>query len=312
MGIFPIYPPKIRRPPRRLPTKRQTVMKKKNLLLLAPITLSAALFLGYRAWDGLRTDKTPPQISVSEETLEVSVSAPKSTLLQGVTAKDDRDGDVTGSLVVERISASGSGGAIEVSIAAFDASGNVAKTVRTARYTDYRSPRFGLNCSPTFTYGSNFDLLSVVTATDDLDGNIQHRIRATSLDNAPVTNIGSHEVEFRVTNSLGDTVRLTIPVTIYAADTYGLDVELTGYMAYLKTGGDFDADSYLKQVSRGLNTVSLQNGIPAGYSVRISGDVKTAVPGVYPVDYTVTYVQPTNDGTQYISGISRLIVVVEE
>lgn len=296
---------------RRLLTKRQTVMKKKNLLLLAPIALSAALFLGYRAWDGLQTDKTPPQISISEDTLQVSVSAPKSALLEGVTAEDDHDGDVTGSLVVERISAAGSDGTIEVSIAAFDASGNVAKTVRTARYTDYQSPRFSLNCSPTFAYGSNFDLLSAVSASDHLDGNIQHRVRATSLDNSPVTNIGNHEVEFRVTNSLGDTVRLTIPVTVYAADTYGLNVELTSYMTYLKTGSNFDPDPYLKQVSRGLSTASWQNGTPAGYSVRISGDVNTAVPGVYPVDYTVTYVQPTTDGTQYISGISRLIVIVE-
>lgn len=286
-------------------------MKKKNLLLLVPITLSAALFLGYRAWDGIQTDKTPPQISIAEESLQVSVSAPKSALLKGVTAQDNQDGDVTDSLLVEKISMVDGDGTIEVSIAAFDGSGNVSKILRTARYTDYQGPRFSLNHSLTFAYGSNFDLLATIDATDPLDGNIQHRIRATSLDNTAVNSVGNHEVEFRVTNSLGDTVRMTLPVTVYAADAYGLELDLKNYLVYLKPGSSFDADHYLDTVRRGLNSVSLTDGIPSNYSIRTSGEVNTSRPGVYPVDYTVTYIQPTVDGTQYISGIARLIVIVE-
>ena len=286
-------------------------MKKKNLLLLAPITLSAALFLGYRSWDGIRTDKTPPQISISEEALQLSVSDPKSALLRGITAKDDRDGDVTGSLVVERITMVDHGGTIEVTLAAFDHSGNVAKATRTAQYTDYKSPRFSLNQPLLFAYGSSFDLLAAVSANDPLDGNIQHRVRATSLDDTAVTTSGDHQVEFRVTNSLGETVRLTLPVTVYTAGNYGLDVSLSQYMIYLKTGSTFNARSYLAAVRRGLDEVSFENGTPENYSVRITGEVNTAVPGVYPVDYTVTYVQQTAAGTNYITGISRLIIVVE-
>ena len=286
-------------------------MKKKNLLLLVPITLSAALFLGYRAWDSLRTDDTPPQISISEESIQLSVSDPSSILLQGITAQDDRDGDVTDSLLVERITKTDGSGAIEVTIAAFDRSGNVAKATRTARYTDYQSPRFTLNRPLLFSYGSSFDLLAAIGAEDPADGDIQHRIRATSLDNTAVNSVGNHEVEFRVTNSLGDTVRMTLPVTVYAADAYGLELDLKNYLVYLKPGSSFDADHYLDTVRRGLNSVSLTDGIPSNYSIRTSGEVNTSRPGVYPVDYTVTYIQPTVDGTQYISGIARLIVIVE-
>ena len=287
-------------------------MKKKNLLLLVPITLSAALFLGYRAWDEIQTDKTPPQISITEESLQLSVSAPKSALLYGITAEDAQDGDVSDSLLVESISKISGNGSIEVSIAAFDRSGNVSKATRTARYTDYQSPRFYLNQPLLFPYNSDFDLMAAIGATDRLDGDIQHRVRATSLDDATVTQLGDHQVEFRVTNSLGDTIRLTLPVTVYSADAYGLKVELTSYMVYLKTGSSFDPDDYLSQVSHGLNKVSLRGSIPYNYSVRTSGDVDTGIPGIYPVDYTVTYVQATNAGTQYISGISRLIVIVED
>ena len=296
----------------RLPTKRHIVMKKKNLLLLVPITLSAALFIGYRAWDGLRTDNTPPQISVSQETLRTSVSAPRSSLLQGITAQDDRDGDVTESLLVENITMEDSNGTVTVSIAAFDQSGNVAKATRTAQYSDYQCPRFYLSQAMLYPFNTTFDLMNAISAEDPLDGDIQHRIRATSLDDTAVTYLGDHQVEFRVTNSLGDTVRLTLPVTVYSADSYGLSVQLTDYLVYLKSGQAFDPDDYLLSATRGINTVSLEDGIPENYSVRTTGDVNTRVPGVYPVDYTVTYIQETITGTQYISGLSRLIVIVED
>ena len=287
-------------------------MKKKNLLLLVPITLSAALFLGYRTWDGLRTDNTPPQISISQETLQVSVSDPRSALLQGVTAQDDRDGDVTDSLLVENITMEDSTGTVTASIAAFDQAGNVVKATRTIRFTDYRGPRFSLSRPLLYPYNTSFDLMTAIGADDPLDGSITHRIRADSLDDSAVTSLGDHQVEFRVTNSLGDTVRLTLPVTVYSDDSYGLSVQLTKYLIYLKTGSSFDPDDYPLSASRGMTTDSLTGSMPAGYSIRITGDVNTKIPGVYPVDYTVTYVQETNTGTQYISGISRLIVIVED
>ena len=286
-------------------------MKKKNLLLLVPITLSAALYLGYRAWDSVRTDSTPPEISISQEIPQVSVSAPASDLLQGVTAQDNRDGDVTDSLLVERVTMLDSDGSIEVVIAAFDQSGNVTKATRTARYADYQSPRFYLNQSLTFSAESKFDLLAAIGATDPLDGDIQHRVKATSMDSDSVNTTGDHEIEFRVTNSLGDTVRMTLPVTVYSSDAYGLQLELSSYMVYLERGSEFNAESYLYQVRRGQAPVFLTDGIPENYSCHIEGNVNTGVPGVYPVDYTITYVQSTANGTQYISGIARLIVVVE-
>ena len=287
-------------------------MKKKNLLLLVPITLSAALFLGYRAWDGLRTDNTPPQISISQETLQASVSAPRSSLLQGITAQDERDGDVTESLLVENITMDDSNGTVIVSVAAFDRAGNVAKATRTAHYTDYQRPRFYLNQAMLYPFNTTFDLMNAISAEDPLDGDIQHRIRATSLDNTAVTHLGDHQVEFRVTNSLGDTVRLNLPVTVYSADSYGLNVQLTDYLIYLKSGSTFDPEDYLLSATRGINTVSLEDGVPENYSVRTTGNVDTKTPGAYPVDYTVTYIQETATGTQYISGLSRLIVIVED
>ena len=286
-------------------------MKKMKFLPPVLVLLCAGLFVGYQAWDRMNTDTKAPEITVGTETIQASVSAPRSALLQGVTAADDRDGDVTDSLVVESISALDSDGTVQVTIAAFDQSGNVAKGSRTVRYTDYQAPRFTLNSAMVYSSTSNFDPLSDITASDALDGNITHRIRAMSVDNNSISTTGDHEVEFRVTNSLGDTVRMTLPVTVYAPGTYSLGMELDQYLIYLNRGAEFDARQHLSNVIYNHSSVLVGNELPEGYSIRIEDNVNTNVPGVYPVNYTVTYERVTSNGTEYITGFTRLIVIVE-
>ena len=291
--------------------KRQIAMKKMKFLPPVLVLLCAGLFAGYQSWDRINTDMTPPEITVGTETIQTSVAAPRSTLLRGVTAADDRDGDVTDSLVVESINALDSSGTVQVTFAAFDQAGNVAKGSRTVRYTDYQAPRFSLNRAMIYDANSNFDPLNNITASDSLDGNITHRIRAMSMDDASVAALGDHKVEFRVTNSLGDTVRLTLPVTAHASDAYKLGLELEQYLVYLNRGAVFEAEHYLSDVTYNLVSVLEEGELPAGYSIHIEDSVNTNIPGVYPVDYTVTFERATNNGTEYITGFTRLIVVVE-
>lgn len=285
-------------------------MKKKNRLFLLAIAACLALYFGYRTVDRLKTDKTPPQITFSDESVEVSVQDPKVALLQGVTATDNRDGDVSASVIVERIKLTDPDGSILVKYAAFDSSGNVVKAERKAKYTDYESPRFSLRAPLLFAANSSFDILDVINATDPLDGNIHHRVRATSLDGSAVTAAGNHEVEFRVTNSLGDTTRLVLPVEVYTAGAYNMDVKMTQYLIYLEAGSSFDAYEYLDCVIWNREIVSLRSGIPYNYSVKITGDVDTGTPGVYTVTYTVTKEHIPGNGQVY-TGCSKLIVVVE-
>ena len=285
-------------------------MKKMKLLPLVLILVCAGLFAGYNAWDRINTDKNAPEITVGTETIQASVSAPRSTLLQDITATDDRDGDVTDSMVVESIRALDSKGTVEVTFAAFDQAGNVAKGTRTVCYTDYQPPRFSLDAPLIYAFGTSFDPLATIQAADVLDGDLNARIRAMSMDDNSVSTLGDHQVEFRVTNSLGDTTRLTLPVTIYDSETHILTVNLSRYMIYLKRGSHFDAEQYFASVNSHLETYAAAD-LPSEYSLRITGDVNANVPGVYPVDYTVTRAQKTSTGTQYTSGFSRLIVIVE-
>ncbi len=289
-------------------------MKKKSWLLLIPIAACIAIFVGYGAVDRISTDAKAPEIKISDELLYVSVNDPKEMLLQGITASDNRDGDVTSSVVVESIRLMNSEGMVNVGYAAFDSEGNVAKVNRKVQYTDYVSPRFILSEPMIFAENSNFDVLGVIKAYDQLDGNITHRIRATSLTEGSIAQPGIHNIEFRVTNSLNETVEVVIPVEVYAAGAYEANLTLTDYLVYVEAGSYFNAESYLDTFSRGTNKTYLKNGLPYSYSLYTEGEVDTNTPGVYYVDYNVTYTNPdpmAYDMDQSYTGHSKLIVVVE-
>lgn len=282
-------------------------MIKKNWKLLVLLAVCLGVLVGYRIFDGLRTDSTAPEITISDSAVpELSVYAPEA-LLEGVSATDDRDGDVTASIVVESIGGMMDDGTVTVTYAAFDSSGNVAKRKRTVRYTDYESPRFTLRQSLDFVYGTSFDVLNVVGAVDLLDGDIGYRVKATSMDAVSINTEGIHDVRFRVSNSLGDQVELVLPVEVYYSGRYNAQLHLSEYLLYLDAGEAFDPKAYLKEyIARG-ESKNLTKGIPEGLTLETEGRVDTQNPGVYVVSYTVSSTQ----GSTLYEGYARLIVVVE-
>lgn len=286
-------------------------MKRKTWVLVALLIVSLAVFYGYRYWAQQNSDGNPPKIYVDDEMLRLSILDPEEALLQGVTASDREDGDVTASLIVESVRLLDADGTASVSYAAFDGAGNVTKATRQVQFIDYESPRFSLSAPLVFAQSSSVDALSYIHASDLLDGDITRRIRATVLTESAVSGVGSHLVEFRVTNSLGETVKLELPLEVYATGTYQAKLALTDYMIYLPTGADFDPNQYLKNYTYRNETVSLENGAPEGVALEIQGNVDTTQPGVYAVDYIVRISTGTGATAQSASGYTRLIVVVE-
>lgn len=271
------------------------------------IMVAVVIFVAYQAWKISTVDSQPPTIQVSEGVLEISVTDSTEELLQGITAKDDVDGDVTASIVVEKIGNINSNNEISVTYAAFDSSGNVAKIRRTVRYCDYESPRFSLDAPLLFLYGRDVDIVSKVHVTDLIDGDISHKIKPTLMSDVPVSSEGVHLVLFRVTNSLGDTVEIQIPVEIYPTGKYNSTLTLTQYMIYIPQGGSFDPYDYLGHFTCDVGEFSLGGNIPEDIRVQFSGQVSTDIPGIYPISYLVT---KENQKTSY-TALSKLIVVVE-
>lgn len=284
---------------------------RRNVLFIVVLAICIGAFSLYLLIDRQNTDRERPTITVSAEALELSVQDPKEAYLQGVTALDDKDGDVTGSLVVSSVRLVDADGTIEVTYAAFDKAGNVASAVRNAKYTDYVSPRFTASQSLSFPAGPAFDLRKILKAQDVLDGDISHRVRMTYLDEQAIITVGTHRVELRVSNSMGETVRLEIPVEVYAADAYSATLTLTDYLIYLPAGEELDAESYLKAYTKGNATVSLRGGLPEGCTLDIKNQVQTDIPGVYTVEYRVSQTVGTGTNARTNTGYAKLIVVVE-
>ena len=285
-------------------------MKKQTWIYIALILACIVAFNVYLKADSIFADRKAPEILFSQELPELSVADGDEALLQGVTATDDRDGDVTASIVVEKVRLDDTDGTITVTYAAFDKAGHVTKAQRQARYTDYESPRFSLSKSPIFIQNTGMDIFDVVTAVDLVEGDISHRIRVTSLDDSSLGAVGSHQVELSVSNSLGETVKLAIPLEVNAAGSYSANVTLKEYLVYLSVGDEFNPKDYLQEYIRSGLALSLTDKkLPKGYELKLDSNVDMENPGVYWVDYRVS--ETVSESGAVFTGMTRLIVVVE-
>ena len=80
----------------------------------------------------LGQDRIAPVISYGPDSLTYEEGMDQARLLEGVTAQDERDGDVTESLMVEKVSETSNGNVI-ITYVAKDRSDNVGKASRTVR-----------------------------------------------------------------------------------------------------------------------------------------------------------------------------------
>lgn len=321
-------------------------IRNRTLLTFIPLLICMIATAVYGYFFVFLDDRTPPEIALDTDMISVSVSAGEKELLKGVSAFDDTDGDVTDKIIVESVANITDECTATVTYAAFDAAGNVSKAVRKVKFTDYEPPKFGLNKALVFSSGISPDVLGCLSAKDKVDGDISRNVKGTLIsDSGNLSSAGTHYVEFRVTNSMGDTEHITLPVDILSQDGYNSSVELSEYLVYLEKGGEFKPETYLKYLIVGRKKYSLDYQNPSeeeilekDYSnipnderkeevrtyinsfvdpsenddifihivnVEMKSNVDTKVPGVYSVEYTVTM-----DG-KYV-GYTRLNVVVED
>lgn len=268
--------------------------------LFALVLLCCAAFAVYRCLGSRHIDREPPQITMEQDELSLSVGDPKERLLEGVRAQDAQDGDVTDSIVVESVRGLVSDKRFTVTYAAFDAAGNVSKAQRTVFYKDYTAPRFALSAPLIFREGASLDVFAPLEAEDVFDGSLKDRIKGTLVSGeTQIAQAGEYTVEFRVTNSLGDTAYLTAPVEVLPTGDGGAELTLSSYLTYLKKNAAFVPEYYVTGLSAGGQIISLDEA-----SVRITSNVDMTRAGTYWVDYAASYGQKT--------ARTRLLVVVED
>lgn len=267
-------------------------MKLVRWLTVLLFAVTTVYFAFYTIKDKAETDAVPPVISCTSDTLEASIHADEAALLEGMSAEDDRDGDVTGSLVVVSKSKFMETGKRRVNYAVFDSYGNVATYSRILTYTDYVSPRFSISEPLRFNANTwSYSLLDKIKAEDCIDGNIsgliKYRFDSDSVYSGEPCKAG---VMFQVTNSAGDTALLPVYVELLSEEEYAKPYPvLTEYLVYTQLHQELNPRDYLS------------GDLFISGNVTIDDQVDYTTPGVYEIVYTLAG-----------QGSVTLYVVVEE
>lgn len=311
-------------------------MRQVKIISILVLLVSIAAFVGYN-WEVLsKKDNQGPGITLDQEEISVSVFDTEEVLLQGITASDKKDGDVTDSLVVESISGFVEGNKRYINYAAFDSDNHVSKISRKAIYTDYVPIRFDLEAPLRFPVnkGGNQDVLGIVHAWDCMDGDISDRINFSADSEAAMYEEGEYPVILVVSNSAGDTEKLPVTISVYdsAKENAAPKIALSSYLVYTGVGEAVNPRQYLETVNYkgteyemtgdmgtfGIDISDWDSESKQAFQeeqkdhpsvsydmVEITDQVDYQTPGVYEIKYALS---DTEDNTGYV----KLVVVVEE
>ncbi len=252
-----------------------------SVLLLFAVTV----ILGIATRLFTKTDATLPSISLDSDTIHVELSDGDSALLSGVSAYDEKDGDLTDRIIVESVSHFVDPGVSIVTYAVCDSDDHVAKISRKVVYDDYTPPRFTLSQSLVFGTSQSVNIPSRLGALDSIDGDIGNRVIITSTDYQTNTE-GVFYISARVTNSMGDTASLELPVFIEKKSVSAPIIELEKYLEYVDLGGECDIYANLISAHTPEDDPIRRTDLTA--AVRIDSDLDTNTAGTYSVHYYVT------------------------
>lgn len=296
-------------------------MKRLRILIILFFIATSIGFSLYYVGEQAIKDSKAPEIVCDSDNIEAGIEATDQELLEGMTAKDKRDGDVTKSLVVVSKSKFFEKGKRRVNYAAFDRNSNVATYERELTYTNYTSPHFSLTSPLRFrTDVSEMDLLEILNVTDCLDGDISRLIKVR-YDNKVLeeSENGTRDVSAQVTNSAGDTVKIELEMEFLNDAEYRLPYpKLSEYLVYTKVDKELDLSKYLIGVQDGGteylfgkdNEYGENEPVYEAGDVDVKPEIDYSTPGTYKVQYTLQDTVPYN-GLETL-GSTTLYVVVEE
>lgn len=284
-----------------------------RLAVCVVFLVSCIVFGAYLLKVRLVEDHKPPRISMKEDSITVSVEAGDKELLQGVTAEDNRDGDITDSIRISSMSHFIQKGKRTISYIVFDQANQPASAQRTLIYKDYRSPRIYLKKPLRYTSSEarNTDLLQNMTADDCLDGDLSGQIRMTLTDSWYDLDPGDYNFSVQVSNSAGDVCSLPLTLSITGGDSTGEAGKcypmLSDYIVYTSVGKKLELKDYLVGVIRGNRESLFEDGETevSAAAIGVSSEVNYDIPGIYEVSYS--YTSPAGVGA-----VTKLYVVVEE
>ncbi|MDO4977723.1 MAG: hypothetical protein Q4E53_10740 [Eubacteriales bacterium] len=289
-------------------------MKRLRLISFIILLCAIASVAYIRVKHGRGIDNIKPVITMEEDSLKVSVEDGPEVLLAGVTATDNKDGDVTDTLTIDNIS-NFQDGKRYVTIAAFDRSNNVSKAVREIEYKDYRSPHFDITEPMVFRTGET-RFLAHTTANDIIDGDITGKIHFKDETDIYSDTGGSYDAVLQVKNSAGDIASLPLTIKITSGnEDLKPSVLLKHYVRYIKVNHKINYSKLVDKVQfygRNYKPVDGEGIGEKTISWNLISIDDSAVNYQEPGMYTVTYKVTMKERDEDVVGTTELIVIVEE
>lgn len=301
------------------------MLRRTRVFVILFFLISVGVWKGYDVMAGLQADKSMPVITLASESVTVSVQDGDAGILEGVTAEDATDGDITDRIFIESRMNFIEKGKFSVTYAVADSDSHLARATREIIYSDYVSPQYELSEPFEFQMAKNgqddVNISSNLSAHDVLDGDISNKIRISGDYTMNTYDEGEYPMEFIVMNSMGDTSTLPVTVKIYDPATWNSlpKINLKNYLINTPVGSVIDLDDVIESIAyRGVTYQRAEDGAfysgeynSDGEPIMISsefvthtGSVNFSEPGVYEIVYTY------EDAEEEITNDTRLIIVV--
>lgn len=276
-------------------------MKRVRFLIILAFLIFTAFFIYNWMKTKKLVDRSFPTIEFSEEMLKLPVDASKEDLMSGIIALDQKDGDLTGSVIVESVSkfVDKKKHISNVTYVVRDSDKNVTKATRKVQFDNYRPPRFTLSQPLSLEVGSDIKVSDIIGAYDQYDGDITRNVKILS-STVSTNSSGEYTITAQVTNSFGDTVKLKAVVLVQQKNNLSPTINLKHNIVYLNKGDKFNENEYISNVTN-------RKGKEVNADVEVvSSNVDTDKTGCYYVQYAVNEGED-NQGSAYLT-----VVVVED
>ena len=243
--------------------------------LVAMLFLACAALLAGNVVVYIGEDRNGPEISVPQEEITYVAGTDTSALLNGVTAQDNRDGDVTDTVTIESIIPNADQTGASVVYVAKDSKNNVTKEIRTILYST--------DANQTAAQAAAEQAAADQAAQDQAAAEQAAQGDAAG-ESAQTTDDGAAQNEAAIAALSAESPR----------------IYLTQYSVELERGAELNELSYVQDISDDEDSRDeLYQGI------RISGEVDTNTPGEYTLEYHVV----DSDGNN--SNVAQLRVTVK-
>lgn len=255
-------------------------MRIMRISVIVLFILTSITFLGFFFHQKSTVDDTIPEITLETDFIEVNCDATNEDFLKGVTAADEKDGDLTSKVIVESVSRFIEPGVCEVKYAVCDSNNHVARATRKVRYVDYEAPKFKLNTSLCFSLYENINIPSYISAVDSIEGDISENVSISSPDYTSALT-GIFTLNLSVANKKGDTSTLSLPLIMEDRNLSAPTIKLKEYLIYTDKNREIDFENYIVEATD-------RNERDLTDKVEIDDNVNFKKSGTYTVHYFVT------------------------